>query len=73
LFHRREGRLTNAPEQSATLAIKEMQTKMTLSQTLVAHTCNPSYSGGKDQEDCGSKTALKKNITKKKLVEWLKK
>jgi hypothetical protein len=21
----------------------------------VAHTCNPSYSGGKDQEDCGSK------------------
>jgi hypothetical protein len=20
---------------------------------LVAHTCNPSYSGGRDQEDCG--------------------
>jgi hypothetical protein len=24
---------------------------------LVAHTCNPSYSGDKDQEDCGSKPA----------------
>jgi hypothetical protein len=25
--------------------------------TLVAHTCNSSYSGGRDQEDCGSKPA----------------
>jgi hypothetical protein len=24
---------------------------------LVAHTCNPSYSGGRDQEDCGSRLA----------------
>jgi hypothetical protein len=24
----------------------------------VAHTCNPSYSGGRDQEDGGSKPAL---------------
>jgi hypothetical protein len=48
---------------------------------LVAHTCNPSYSGGRDQEDQGLKTAqanssrdpiLKKTITKKGLVEWLK-
>jgi hypothetical protein len=23
----------------------------------VAHTCNPSYPGGRDQEDCGSKPA----------------
>jgi hypothetical protein len=23
----------------------------------VAHICNPSYSGGRDQEDCGSKPA----------------
>jgi hypothetical protein len=23
----------------------------------VAHTCNPSYSGNRDQEDCGSKPA----------------
>jgi hypothetical protein len=26
-----------------------------LSQKLAAHTCNPSYSGGRDQEDCSSK------------------
>jgi hypothetical protein len=47
----------------------------------VAHTCNPSYSGGRDQEDHGSKTAqgnsprdphLEKRFTKKGLVEWLK-
>jgi hypothetical protein len=24
---------------------------------LVAHACNPSYSGGRDQEDCSSKPA----------------
>jgi hypothetical protein len=24
---------------------------------LVVHTCNPSYSGGRDQEDCGLKPA----------------
>jgi hypothetical protein len=23
----------------------------------VVHTCNPSYSGGREQEDCGSKVA----------------
>jgi hypothetical protein len=23
----------------------------------VAHTCNPSYSGGRDQEDCGLKSS----------------
>jgi hypothetical protein len=28
--------------------------------TLVAHTCNPSYSGGRDQEDCGSQASLGK-------------
>jgi hypothetical protein len=41
---------------------------------LMAHACNPSYSGGRDQEDQGSKPAwgsssldhiLKKPITKK--------
>jgi hypothetical protein len=31
--------------------------KKMFSQALVAHTCNPSYSGGKDQEDPGSKLA----------------
>jgi hypothetical protein len=33
-------------------------TKITImSQALVAHTCNPSYSGGRDQEDRGLKPA----------------
>jgi hypothetical protein len=48
---------------------------------LVAHACNPSYSGGRDQEDQGSKPdgqivletlSRKKNHHKKGLVEWLK-
>jgi hypothetical protein len=29
-------------------------------QASVAHICNPSYSGGSDKEDCGSKSALGK-------------
>jgi hypothetical protein len=28
----------------------------------VAHTCNSSYSGGKDQEDCGLKPAWAKSL-----------
>jgi hypothetical protein len=45
---------------------------------LVAHACNPSYSGGRDQKDCSSKPAQansfqdpisKKPITKIGLVE----
>jgi hypothetical protein len=38
------------------------------SQAPVAHACNPSYSGDRDQEDHGSKPAYHK----KGLVEWLK-
>jgi hypothetical protein len=49
----------------------------------VAHSCNSSYSGGKDQEDHSLKPAQgnssqdpiskkKRSITKKGLVEWLK-
>jgi hypothetical protein len=47
----------------------------------VAHAYNPSYSGGRGQEDCGSKPAwenssrdpiFKKPFTKIGLVEWLK-
>jgi hypothetical protein len=47
----------------------------------LAHACNPSYSGGRDQEDHGSKPAgansstrpyLEKPTTKIGLVEWLK-
>jgi hypothetical protein len=48
--------------------------KIMMGQVLVAHACHPSYSGGRDQEDHGSKPAqvhssqdliLKKPITKK--------
>jgi hypothetical protein len=47
----------------------------------VAHNCNPSYSGGRDQEELGSKqtwqivhkTLFRKIPSQKKgLVEWLK-
>jgi hypothetical protein len=47
----------------------------------VLHACNPSYSGGRDQEDRGLKPAranrsvrpyLEKPFTKIGLVEWLK-
>jgi hypothetical protein len=49
----------------------------------VAHAYNPNYSGGRDQEDLGSKPTqanssqdpiLKNSITKKRgaLVKWLK-
>jgi hypothetical protein len=49
--------------------------------SLVAHACKPGYSGVRDQEDHGSKSARtnssrdpisKKHITKIGLVEWLK-
>jgi hypothetical protein len=52
-----------------------------LSQELVAHTCNPSYSGSRDQKDHGWKPVwtkkfmrpyLEKSFTKIGLVEWLK-
>jgi hypothetical protein len=42
----------------------------------VTHTCNLSYSEGRDQEDCGSKPAPAnssvKPFAKTGLVEWLK-
>jgi hypothetical protein len=46
----------------------------------VAHACNPSYSGGRDQEDCGSKPAranslgdpISKIPSTKRAMEWLK-
>jgi hypothetical protein len=46
----------------------------------VAHTCNPSYSGGRDQEDLHLKPGqanslcepILKKTNKKGLVEWLK-
>jgi hypothetical protein len=56
-------------------------TKGKHSQAREAHTSNPSYSGGRDQEDCGSRPALinssqdpilKKIHHRKGLAEWLK-
>jgi hypothetical protein len=52
--------------------------KESINQTPVAHTCNPSYSGGRDQEDGGSKLTrankltklyLKNGLTQKGLIE----
>jgi hypothetical protein len=36
---------------------KMVSEKKAISQVLVAHTFNPCYSGGRDQEYCGSKPA----------------
>jgi hypothetical protein len=56
-------------------------TNKCMSQAGVAHACNPSYSGGRDQEDHGSKPAwgnkflrpyLKNTHHQKGLVEGLK-
>jgi hypothetical protein len=46
----------------------------------VAHTCDPSYSGGRDQEDWGSRPVqanslqdpILKTLSQKGLVEWVK-
>jgi hypothetical protein len=57
------------------------KSKAPLGLDVVAHTCNPSYSGGRDQENPGSKPAqanssrdpiLKIPNIKKALIEWLK-
>jgi hypothetical protein len=49
------------------------QNKIT-SWVLVTHACNPSYSGGRDQEDRGSDppSISRKKKSQKVLVEWLK-
>jgi hypothetical protein len=43
----------------------------TKKQVLVAHACNSSYSGGTDQEDRGSKSALGKEHTRPYLKKNL--
>jgi hypothetical protein len=52
-----------------------------MGQAPVVQAYNPSYSGGRDQEDCGSKPTLdkqfarpyvRKTLHKKGLVEWRK-
>jgi hypothetical protein len=65
----------------ATNSLILLPSKGGISCALVAHTCHPSYSGGRDQEDCSSKPAqanssvrpyLEKPFTKIGLVEMLK-
>jgi hypothetical protein len=60
---------------------EKKKVKKKKSQVLVAHACNPSYSGSRDQEDRGLKPAqanssarpcLKKPFTKIGLVKWFK-
>jgi hypothetical protein len=42
------------------------------SQVSVAHTCNPSWSGGRDQEDCGSRPAWANNSPDPILINLTK-
>jgi hypothetical protein len=58
-----------------------MSSKKIYGQAPVALTCNPSYTEGRDQEDCGLKLAWAnslrnsisiKPIKKKMLLEWFK-
>jgi hypothetical protein len=46
------------PENGNNIVISLMTLEeISMSQALVAHACNPSHSGDRDQEDCGSKPA----------------
>jgi hypothetical protein len=37
------------------MKLRQETQEFEVSWVLVAHACNPNYSGGRDQEDCGSK------------------
>jgi hypothetical protein len=51
-------RVINCPKYSISRSFSEVKKKKSVvSQMPVAQTCNPSYSGGRDQEHCGSKPA----------------
>jgi hypothetical protein len=45
------------------VSIWEDEEVLEMSLVLVAHACNPSYSGGRDQEDNSSRTARTKSET----------
>jgi hypothetical protein len=70
-----------ATEPCETEKPKGKKMEKNVQELLVAHACNPSYSGGRDQEDCSSKPAcanslrdpiLKNTQHRTGLVEWLK-
>jgi hypothetical protein len=58
---------------STFISMLQIPSKPGLSWALVAHACNPSYTGGRDQEDCGSKPAqansLRDPISKKLITK----
>jgi hypothetical protein len=73
--------LETSMDNIARLCLKKTKQNKKTSQEPVAHTCNPSYPGGRNQEDQDLKLVQanyspgpisKKPITKKGLVEWLK-
>jgi hypothetical protein len=81
--YRREGILQNESEKTTARILsgalmKGLKTKT--SWVPVTHTCNPGYSGGRDQENRGLKPAwanssrdsISKIPNKKRVVEWLK-
>jgi hypothetical protein len=57
--------------------VERAKTQKVEEMAMEADACNPSYSGGRDEEDHGSKPAqgrpyLEKTQYKTGLVEWLK-
>jgi hypothetical protein len=75
-----QGESSEGPSQSQSQISKERKTVKKLSHVTkprnvpVAHACNPSYSGGRDQEEQSSKPARENSSlsTKNGLVGWLK-
>jgi hypothetical protein len=53
---------TNQKTKRKTIRTKILKIKLKKSQMLVAHAYNPSYSGGRDQEDHDSKPALANSL-----------
>jgi hypothetical protein len=74
------GKLKALSSNPSTIKKKREKIENKPSQAPMAHTCNPSYSGGRDKVDHGSKPAwgnssqdpILKKPNKKGLVEWLK-
>jgi hypothetical protein len=75
-YSKDEAQISNKSSSS----IRETQIKTTLRLGVMIHACNCSYSGGRDQEDYGSKPAQANSLRpghentqhKEGLVEWLK-
>jgi hypothetical protein len=54
----RESRKQSVKEEKTSRVVSwKPSTKKCFKAGMVAHTCNPSYSGDRDQEDCASRTA----------------